>query len=86
MVCSKKRSWQPRYRSSLKQRLSWTVRDVKEELPNIFFTWNFTVRELYSLTPIDGAAGINLNLCAGRIPKENIKVFIEIARECKYLL
>jgi len=69
-----------------------TVKDVKEELPDTFFTWNFTVRELYSFTPkqikekfkrsvIDGAPGMILNLCARRIPKKNIKAFIEIARE-----
>lgn len=68
------------------------VRDVKEELPEICFTWNFTVKELYSFTPkqikekfkrsvIDGASGMNLCLCSRGIPKENIKAFIEIARE-----
>jgi len=68
-----------------------TVKDVKEKLPDTFFTWNFTVRELYSFTPkqikekfkrsvIDGAPGMNLDLCARRVPKENIKAFVEIAR------
>ena len=73
-----------------------TVKDVKEELPNTFFTWNFTTRELYSFTPeqikekfrkavTDGAPGMNLDLCARKIPKENIRAFIEISKEIENL-
>ena len=70
-----------------------TVKDIVKELPDISFTWNcVTTKDLFSHTPeqikdkfqqaaADGATGMNLNLCARGVPRENIKAFIEIARE-----
>ena len=67
--------------------------DVVEELPGTFFTWNCeTTDGLFSDTPsqikanysqaiADGAPGMNVDLCARGIPAENIRAFIEVARE-----
>jgi len=69
-----------------------TVEDVKEELPDIYFSWNFTTKEILSDTPSQikekfgqyvaaGAPGMVLDLCARGVPGENIMAFIEVARE-----
>ncbi len=69
-----------------------TIEDVLAELPNTFFTWNIaTVKDLYTFTPKSireeyarlveiGAPGIVMNLCARRVPKENIRAFVDVAR------
>lgn len=67
------------------------INDIKEKLPGTFFSWNYTTRELYSFTSeqikakfrnsvVEGAPMVNLNLCARRIPKENIRAFLEIVK------
>ncbi len=68
-----------------------TVEGVKEALPNSYFTWNIeTSKDLYSDTPkqikekfkhaVDiGVPGMSLVLCSRRVPKENIKAFIDTA-------
>ena len=70
-----------------------SVEDVKEELKDIFFTWNCeTTKDILSDTPsqikekfrqavASGAPGMTLDLCARGVPRENIKAFVEIARE-----
>ena len=69
-----------------------TVEDVKEELPDMYFSWNFTTKEILSDTPSQikekfrqyvaaGAPGMALGLCAREVPGGNIKAFIEIARK-----
>ena len=69
-----------------------TMEEVLAELPETFFTWNIaTVKDLYTLTPRtikreysrlveQGAPGIVMNLCARRVPTENIKAFVDVAR------
>lgn len=70
-----------------------TVKDVKTELPGIFFTWNIeTTRDLFSDTPkqvkskfrqavVDGAPGVVLDLCARNVSKKIIGAFIDAGRE-----
>ena len=66
------------------------VGDVREQLPGVFFTWNYTSRELFSSTPArirekfrrsvrEGAPGMMLDLAARAVPKENIRAFVEAA-------
>jgi len=70
-----------------------TVEHVGEALPDTYFTWNpETTGDLYADTPEEirakfihavhaGAPGMNLTLCARRIPRESIRAFIEAGRE-----
>ena len=70
-----------------------SVEDVVEELPDLFFTWNCeTTEDILSDTPTQikgkfreavgaGAPGMTLDLCARGVPEENIRAFIEAARE-----
>jgi uroporphyrinogen-III decarboxylase len=70
-----------------------TVEDVKAELPDIYFSWNIeTAKDLFADAPARikekyrhavavGAPAMALDLCARSIPPENIKAFVEVARE-----
>jgi len=70
-----------------------TVGRVKQELPDTYFTWNpETTRDLFLDNPkrvkakfrealAAGAPGIQLCLCARGVPEENVRAFIEVARE-----
>ena len=70
-----------------------TVDSVKKALPDNYFTWNIeTTKDLYTDTPEEikekfkyavsiGVPGLNLILCARRIPRENIRAFAEAGRE-----
>ena len=68
-----------------------TVEGVVEALPNTYYTWNIeTSKDLYTDTPeqirkkfkhaVDiGVPGMSLVLCSRRVPRENIKAFIDAA-------
>jgi uroporphyrinogen-III decarboxylase len=70
-----------------------TVEDVKGELPATFFTWNIEttkdiltdrpsqIKKKYRNAVAAGAPGMALDLCARGVPLENIRAFIEVARE-----
>jgi len=70
-----------------------SVEDVLEELPDIFFTWNCEttdgilsdtpsqIKENFRAAVAAGAPGMTLDLCARGVPEENIRAFIEVARE-----
>ncbi len=70
-----------------------TVEDVKEELPDTFFTWNIeTTKDLFVDRPdrikakfrhavAAGAPGLPLYICARGVPQANVKAFIEAGQE-----
>ena len=72
-----------------------SVEDVVAELPGTYFTWNcwkaadllrdrpWQVKERTRQAVAAGAPGMLLCLCARGVPRENIRAFVEVARECE---
>ena len=70
-----------------------TVEIVAEKMGDMFFTWNCeTTKDLFEDTPEKivekykravsaGTPGMNLCLCARAVPRENIRAFVDIAKE-----
>jgi len=75
------------YRNSL------AIQDILEELPDVPFDWNFetvkdlvygtpeNIREKYRACAREGAKGMALNICTRKAKLENIRAFIEVAKE-----